>query len=189
MKILIVDNNDSFTYNLVQVIKQYGKCELEIIKNEHMNLNGINKYDKILFTPGPGIPSDFPAMFDILKTYEKSKSILGVCLGHQAIAEFFGGKLINNNSVMHGRKTEIKIVEKSGILFKNLPEKFNVGLYHSWSVSKESLPDCLKITSLSKEDVIMSISHKNYKIHGVQFHPESIVTKFGKEIIYNWLSE
>ncbi len=110
MKILIVDNNDSFTYNLVQIIKQYGKCELEIIKNEHINLNGISKYDKILFTPGPGIPSDFPAMFDILRTYGKTKSILGVCLGHQAIAEFFGGKLINNNFVMHGRKTEIKIL-------------------------------------------------------------------------------
>ncbi len=186
MKLLIVDNHDSFTYNLVQLIKQSGRCTFDIIKNDQINLGKVEEFDKILFTPGPGLPSDFPAMFEILKKYEQSKSILGVCLGHQAIAEFYGGTLINSSTIVHGISKEIKIIETDK-LFKNLPPNFSAGLYHSWYVSNEQFPDPLKITSISNDGKIMSFAHKQYDICGVQFHPESIMTIHGKQIINNWL--
>jgi len=134
LKLLIVDNRDSFTYNLVQLVKQFGKCTFEIIKNDAINLSKVEDFDKILFTPGPGLPSDFPAMFEILQKYASSKSILGVCLGHQAIAEFYGGVLINNRTVVHGISKRVKMLCKD-VLFENVPEYFDAGLYHSWYVS------------------------------------------------------
>lgn len=193
MNLLIVDNRDSFTYNLVQIFKQIGNCNIIFMKNEEITPLSqkripfaADNIDKILFTPGPGLPSDFPVMFDILKDHFKSKSILGVCLGHQAIAEFFGAKLINIKNVKHGMKANIDCIEQD-ILFKDIPKKFEVGVYHSWSVSKDNFPECLKITSISEDGIIMSLSHRSLNIHGVQFHPESIMTDFGKNIIENWI--
>jgi len=186
MKLLIVDNHDSFTYNLVQIVKQIRNCTFEIIKNDLININNVDNFQKILFTPGPGVPKDFPAMFEILDRYSKTKSILGVCLGHQAIAEYFGAALINNKTVVHGISKKIQIVH-GDFIYKNLPLKINVGLYHSWYVSPNNFPECLTITSYSDNGIIMSLKHQKYDVRSVQFHPESIMTQFGKVIIRNWL--
>lgn len=182
-----MDNHDSFTFNLAQIIKQARICEVEVIKNDLIKLDAVNNFDKILFTPGPGLPSDFPIMRDIISEFKRTKSMLGVCLGHQAIAEYFGANLLNSQNVVHGISKEIEIINDD-ILFKSVPKIFEAGLYHSWYVSKINFPDCLKITSLSKDQIPMSIIHKDFDIRGVQFHPESIMTKFGKQILTNWLA-
>jgi anthranilate synthase component II len=186
MKLLIIDNNDSFTYNLVQIIKQFRNCTFEVKKNDLINMNSVNDFQKILFTPGPGVPKDFPAMFEILDRYSSIKSILGVCLGHQAIAEHRGAVLKNSKTVFHGISKKIQIVQDD-LLFKNLPAIFDAGLYHSWYVSNDGFPECLDITSYSEDGIIMSFKHKKNDVRGVQFHPESIMTQFGKVIIRNWL--
>jgi anthranilate synthase/aminodeoxychorismate synthase-like glutamine amidotransferase len=187
MKVLITDNNDSFTYNLAQLVEQAGCSYPEIIKADQLNLEDVKRFDKILISPGPGLPQDFPNILRLLELYSFSKSILGVCLGHQAIAEFFGAKLFNLNSVYHGVTKKVNILNPDDYLFKNVPVNFDGGLYHSWAVSNDLFPKDLEITSIAEDDIIMSISHRNLDVKGIQFHPESIMTKFGQLIIQNWL--
>lgn len=187
MNILIIDNYDSFTYNLAQIVEEYGSCHLEIIKNDLLGRVLVSEYDKILISPGPGLPSDTPMLANVIIKFAPTKSILGVCLGHQAITEVFGGGLINLSKVSHGISKEIEVVDKDEYLFKNLPEVFEVGLYHSWAVTDKNFPEDLKITARSKDGIIMALSHKRYDLKGIQFHPESIMTKAGRQIINNWL--
>ncbi len=187
MNVLIVDNYDSFTFNLVQLIEQFGKCNWKVVKNDECSLEAVNDYDKILFTPGPGLPLEAPIMHDILQGFDNEKSILGVCLGHQAIAEYYGGKLFNFERVIHGIVKPTKILQKRDYLFQGLPNTIGVGLYHSWAVDGQGFPDCLEVTAESEDGVIMALSHRELDVKGVQFHPESIMTGFGKEMIWNWL--
>ena len=189
MKLLIADNYDSFTFNLVELIRRTGFTEYEVAKSDRINLEAVKKFDKILFTPGPGLPKDFPVMFDILKKFAPTKSILGVCLGHQAIGEFYGAKLINLNSVVHGISKSVQIIDSGELLFNNIPSKIDVGLYHSWFISSEDFPEALNITAMSEDNIIMTLSHKKYDVRGVQFHPESIMTTYGEAIIRNWLAQ
>jgi anthranilate synthase component 2 len=188
MKALIVDNHDSFTYNLAQLLEQAG-CIATIIKNDGQEVDATG-FDKIIFSPGPGIPSkEAGLMKSLLYKYSATKSILGICLGHQAIAEFYGGKLKNLDKVFHGIKAKINIIEHTDYLFNGMPDTLNGGLYHSWGVSSEGLPDCLKITAISNEGIIMGISHITHNVKGLQFHPESIMTEHGAAIIKNWLQK
>ena len=186
MKILVLDNYDSFTYNLVHIIRELG-YEMDVIRNNKIEVDAIKQYDKILLSPGPGIPDEAGIMKEVVRTYGASKSILGVCLGHQGIAEVFGGSLINIPKVLHGVTSTVEVVEDD-ILFKGIPEKFTATHYHSWAVVKESLPGELKITAVNHEGIVMAIAHTSFDIRGVQFHPESIMTEHGKEMINNWLT-
>jgi anthranilate synthase component II len=188
-KVLLIDNYDSFTYNLLQIININPKYSCTILKNDKVDLNNVDEYDKILISPGPGLPLQAGIICELIKSFSSHKSILGVCLGHQAIAVTFGGQLFQLPQVQHGIKKEIKIIDGNDYLFRNLPNKIKVGLYHSWIISQASLPDCLKVTSLSNDNMIMSISHRTFDVKGIQFHPESIMTEFGNKIIYNWLEE
>jgi anthranilate synthase component II len=187
MKLLVIDNFDSFTYNLVQIVEQSTKVDYSVVTHDKVNLDEVNKFDKILLTPGPGLPNEYPAMEKVIRTYSGSKVILGICLGHQAIGQAFGAELFNQNFVAHGITKKIIINDPSDYLFRGLPSEINVGLYHSWAVSKSNIPDKLKITAVSEDGVIMALSHKHYDVKGVQFHPESVMTPFGKQIIGNWL--
>ncbi len=188
MKILVFDNYDSFTYNLVHYIEQLTDAEVEVHRNDKISLADIDRFDKILLSPGPGIPSEAGILLELIKQYAPTKSILGVCLGHQAIAEVFGATIVNMEDVFHGVATPVKII-KDDTLFKGLPRELNVGRYHSWVVDRDSLPDNLEITSVDNENSIMAISHKEYDVKGVQFHPESVLTEHGLDLIKNWLSE
>jgi len=187
MKLLVLDNYDSFTYNLVHLIEKVDpSIHLDVFRNDKISVEDVNFYDKILLSPGPGLPKDSGIMPELLKTYSQSKSIFGVCLGLQAIAECFGGTLENLSNVYHGLSTPIKITEKIK-LFENCPETFQVGRYHSWVVSKHHLPEELQITAVDKHSNIMALSHRKFDVQGVQFHPESILSEYGEQIIINWL--
>lgn len=188
MKILVFDNYDSFTYNIVHALKKLGYNDVEVHRNDQIALETIAIYDKIILSPGPGVPSESGILLDLIKTYAASKSILGVCLGEQAIAEAFGGKLINLPEVHHGVTSEIQVLEND-VLFNNLPGKMTVGRYHSWAVEKESLPDCLKVTAVDESGMIMALAHKQFDVRGVQFHPESVLTPEGEEMLRNWLEQ
>lgn len=185
-KVLIIDNNDSFTFNLVQIIEQSGLCSFEVCKNNSVLLKAAQSFDKFLLSPGPGIPSDFPIMYDIIKNYGDKKSILGICLGHQAIAESFGGQLERMDTVAHGFSKKINLTG-TDYLFAGLPKQIEVGLYHSWIVSEKNFPDEMIITAKSEDGIIMAAAHKRLNIRGLQFHPESIMTPLGKQILSNWL--
>lgn len=187
MRLLIIDNYDSFTFNLVQLIRECGCEDFAVIKSGKLNPHSAARYDKILLSPGAGLPKDYPAMLEVIKKFALSKSILGVCLGHQAIAEVFGAKLYNVENIFHGISKKIRVTDSAEQLFRFLPNQLEVGLYHSWAVSNREFPDDLKITSISDDGIIMSIAHKNFDLRGIQFHPESILTPHGKEIIGNWL--
>lgn len=187
-KILLLDNYDSFTYNLLHVVKELGYTNVDVYRNDKISLEEVDKYDKIILSPGPGIPEEAGILLPLIRKYAPTKSILGVCLGHQAIGEAFGAKLINLKDVFHGVATPVNIV-KDDLLFKWLNRTIEVGRYHSWIVSKEDFPDCLEITSEDEEGEIMSLRHKKYKVRGIQFHPESVLTPQGKIIIKNWLEE
>ncbi len=188
MKILVFDNYDSFTYNIVHALKKLGYNDVEVHRNDQFALAEIARFDKIVLSPGPGVPSESGILLDLIKTYAASKSILGVCLGEQAIAEAFGGKLINLPEVHHGVTSEIQVLEND-VLFNNLPKKMTVGRYHSWAVKKESLPDCLKVTAVDESGMIMALAHKQFDVRGVQFHPESVLTPEGEEMLKNWLEQ
>jgi anthranilate synthase component 2 len=162
-------------------------AEYSVIKNDQLNIKDVEQFSEILISPGPGLPAEAGLVKEVISKYASSKKILGVCLGHQAIAEVFGGELYNFPMVRHGVITKVKIVDTTDYLFENFPVEFEAGLYHSWAVSRQNFPDCLKITSVSKDDVIMSLSHIKYDVKGVQFHPESIMTLCGKQLIQNWL--
>ncbi|WP_448519438.1 anthranilate synthase component II [Rhodoflexus sp.] len=185
VRLLLLDNRDSFTYNLAQLIDENFDGIWAVRTCDEISLPEVANYDKIIFSPGPGVPSEIPLMRDILMTYGSKKSILGVCLGHQAIAEAFGGVLFNMGQVWHGMKVPIRVTEPQERLFCGLPETFEVGLYHSWAVA--TLPDCLQVTALSTNGTIMALSHKQYDIKGVQFHPESVMTACGAALLSNWL--
>jgi anthranilate synthase component 2 len=186
MKILVFDNYDSFTYNLVHAVKKLGYTDVEVHRNDQITLEEIARFDKIILSPGPGVPSESGILLDVIRTYAPTKSILGVCLGEQAIAEAFGGTLINLPNVHHGVSSEVDINEDD-ILFNGLEKKLEVGRYHSWAVQKESLPECLKITAVDQDGMIMALAHKEYDVRGVQFHPESVLTPKGEEMLKNWL--
>ncbi len=185
-KILIIDNYDSFTYNLRQIVEEF-HAEYSVIKNDQLKIEDVELFSKILISPGPGLPSEAGIVNEVISKFAPSKKILGVCLGHQAIAEVFGGELFNFPMVRHGVTTNVEIADDTDYLFENLPSQFEAGLYHSWAVSRQNFPDCLKITSVGTDDVIMSISHLEYDVKGVQFHPESIMTPHGGQLIKNWL--
>ncbi|NBC82284.1 MAG: aminodeoxychorismate/anthranilate synthase component II [Bacteroidetes bacterium] len=186
-KVLVIDNYDSFTYNLVHYIESILDFKVTVVRNDEISLEEIDKYDKILMSPGPGIPNEAGICLEMIKTYARKKSILGVCLGHQAIGEAFGGKLTNLSEVYHGIGTNIILKHKDEPLFKELPDHFEAGRYHSWVVSTENLPDDLMITCEDDQGMIMGLTHKNLDVRGVQFHPESVLTQNGLKMIENWL--
>lgn len=187
-KILVLDNYDSFTYNLVHYLENLtGSQTIDVFRNDEISLADVARYDKIVLSPGPGIPEEAGILLDLIRTYAPTKSIFGVCLGHQAIAEAFGGSLINLDTVYHGVSTYINVVTPDDILFETLPGRFEVGRYHSWVVSREDLPECFKINSLDDNGLIMGITHKKFDVRGVQFHPESVLTPVGLKIVENWL--
>ena len=185
MKIVIIDNYDSFTYNLSHLIKEIG-AEVTVIRNDQFTLNQLERFDKIVLSPGPGIPSEAGLLLDVIKTYKGRKPILGVCLGHQAIGEVFGGTLENLSDVFHGVATE-GTQFSNDYIFDSLPKRITMGRYHSWVVSRENFPTCLEVTAVSDEGQIMALKHKNYDIHGIQFHPESVLTREGKTILRNFI--
>ncbi|MDG2372555.1 MAG: aminodeoxychorismate/anthranilate synthase component II [Flavobacteriaceae bacterium] len=183
-KVFVVDNYDSFTYNLVHYIREFS-IEVKVCRNDKFEMNDISNYNKILLSPGPGIPDEAGNLKEVIRKYAESKSILGVCLGHQAIGEVFGANLKNLSNVYHGVSSTINIVENDS-LFDNIPHEIEVGRYHSWVIDNP-LPDNLLATAFDSNNQIMAVKHKKYDIKGVQFHPESILTPHGKQIINNWL--
>ena len=186
--ILVIDNYDSFTYNLVHYLEDLN-CNVSVLRNDEFDIEEVAKFDKILLSPGPGLPSDAGLLKEVIQKYAASKSILGVCLGQQAIGEVFGGKLTNLEKVYHGVSSKIQITVNDESLFKDLENEIEVGRYHSWVISKENFPDDLEITSIDENGEIMSIRHKFYDVKGVQYHPESILTPNGKKILQNWINQ
>ena len=186
MKILVLDNYDSFTYNLVHYLEMVTDATIEVHRNDKISIKEIEKFDKIVLSPGPGIPSEAGILLDLIKTYAPTKSIFGICLGQQAIAEAFGGSLSIMQEVFHGVSTPVKIIADD-LLFKNIPRQLNVGRYHSWIVNKNDLPKELEITCIDEFGGIMALRHKTLDVCSVQFHPESILTEHGLEIIKNWV--
>ncbi|QGY44108.1 aminodeoxychorismate/anthranilate synthase component II [Maribellus comscasis] len=187
-RIVVIDNYDSFTYNLVHAIKKISGLPVDVFRNDEIALEDLEKYDKIVLSPGPGIPEEAGLLLKIIKEYAPKKSMLGVCLGHQAIGEAFGGKLHNMSRVLHGIATPVELTEIKSVLFDGLPKTLEVGRYHSWIVQQEELPDCLEVTSYDNDGFIMSMKHKEYDVQGVQFHPESVLTPLGEKMIENWLN-
>jgi anthranilate synthase component 2 len=187
MKILVIDNYDSFVYNLVHYLEELD-CEVTVLRNDRFSLEEIENHDKILLSPGPGLPNEAGQLKNLIRKYGASKSILGVCLGQQAIGEVFGASLDNLNEVYHGVSSQIQILVTDESLFKGLGKNIEVGRYHSWVVSKNNFPEDLEITSIDENGYIMSIRHRTYNLRGVQFHPESILTPKGMDIIKNWLA-
>lgn len=187
MKILVLDNYDSFTYNLVYIVRELGfGGQMDIFRNDKITLEDVEKYDKILLSPGPGVPADAGIMPGLLKMYAGKKDILGVCLGHQAIGEAFGSGLNNLTEVVHGVASEVKVLAEDR-LFKDVPQSFKIGRYHSWVIDEATLPEELVITAKTPDGQIMAVKHKEFEVRGLQFHPESVLTEHGKQIIHNWL--
>lgn len=186
-KVLVFDNYDSFTYNLVQMIERILQIKVDVVKNDEITLEEIDQYDKIVLSPGPGIPEEAGILLELIKKYASTKSILGVCLGQQAIAEAFGGSLINLSEIFHGVATSAEIIKQETKIFKDLQSGMEVGRYHSWVVNPKDFPEELEVTAVDKDGMIMALQHKTYDVHGVQFHPESILTPEGEVIIRNFL--
>ncbi|GAA4380168.1 aminodeoxychorismate/anthranilate synthase component II [Hymenobacter koreensis] len=188
MSILVFDNYDSFTYNLVQVLRELGRGdELTVRRNDQLTLDEVEAYDAVLLSPGPGIPSEAGLMPELIRRYAPTKRILGVCLGHQGIAESFGAELLNLPNVLHGVATDAVVTAPDERLFQGLPERFRVGRYHSWAVLPASMPACLETTAFDADGEVMALRHREYDVRGVQFHPESILTEHGHRILQNWL--
>jgi len=185
-KVLVIDNYDSFTYNLVHLINELG-YEAVVWRNDKFNLDDVEQYHKILLSPGPGVPDEAGLLLDVIHKYATTKSIFGVCLGQQAIAEAFGGKLLNLGRPMHGVATPISVLDQQEPTFAGCPDSINVGRYHSWVVDNEGLPECLIVTAKDKDGQVMALRHRDYDVRGVQFHPESVLTEYGKQMIKNWL--
>ena len=188
MKILVFDNYDSFTYNLVHLVEKITHGKVEVFRNDQIPLEKVKDYDKIILSPGPGIPVESGLLLPLIREYASSKSILGVCLGHQAIGESFGGTLVNLSTVYHGIATPCELKSNSP-LFRDLPSTIEVGRYHSWVVDKNSFPAELEITATDEHDYVMGLQHKTYDVQGVQFHPESVLTPRGEDIMRNWLKK
>jgi anthranilate synthase component II len=191
MKILVFDNYDSFTYNLVHLVEKIMHIKVDVYRNDQLPMEKVKAYDKIILSPGPGIPEEAGTLLPLIKEYAASKSILGVCLGHQAIGQAFGGTLVNLSTVYHGVATPIQVrSEESGVrspLFNTLPDTIEVGRYHSWVVCDEGFPSSLEVTARDENNYIMALQHKTYDVQGVQFHPESVLTPVGEIIMRNWL--
>ncbi len=188
MKILVLDNYDSFTYNLVHIIKALGYGDsMTIARNDKIAIQEVEKFDKILLSPGPGIPEEAGILKELIRTYGETKSILGICLGHQAIAEVYGTELYNLKEVMHGVSSDILVSDKEDYLFQNMPSQFVGAHYHSWAVKTESIKAPLEIIASDDKDVVMAIRHREFDVRGVQFHPESIMTEYGEQLIKNWI--
>lgn len=185
MEVLLLDNYDSFTYNLVHYLEGFD-CKVTVVFNDQLDLSDVHRYDKIVLSPGPRLPKDAGVMMELIEKYHTSKPILGVCLGFQGLVEFFGGSLYNQESVKHGVKTNLK-ANTASKLFQNTADQFQVGLYHSWAANKSDFPKSLEITALNDEDVIMAFEHHTLPIAGVQFHPESILSEFGKKLVENFV--
>ncbi|WP_293953067.1 MULTISPECIES: anthranilate synthase component II [unclassified Sphingobacterium] len=185
-KIVVIDNYDSFTYNLVHLLQELDQ-EYVVWRNDKFKLEDIDAFDKILLSPGPGIPEEAGLLLDVIRTYAPHKSILGICLGQQAIAEIFGGTLFNMEKPLHGVATNITVTDESEKLFQDFPKDSKIGRYHSWAVSKNTLPTCLKVTAVDENGIIMALTHTEYDVRGMQFHPESVLTTNGKKLIQNWL--
>lgn len=189
MKILVLDNYDSFTYNLVQIIEKISGHKTDVCRNDKIPLDEVAKYDKIVLSPGPGLPSESGILLPLIKTYAPHKSILGVCLGEQAIGEVFGATLINMPDVHHGVASSCRLTSTSSYIFKGINKDFEIGRYHSWVVSEEHFPhEQLEITARDESGIIMALQHKKYDVQGVQFHPESVLTPCGEEILRNWIT-
>lgn len=195
MKILVFDNYDSFTYNLVHLVEKIIRTKVDVYRNDQIDLDLVQAYDKIILSPGPGLPSEAGLLLPLIKRYAESKSILGVCLGHQAIGETFGGKLVNLSKVYHGVASPVQILPRNQQstlqnpdLFDGIKSGFPAGRYHSWVVDPESIPKSLEVTAIDSNGHIMALRHKVYDVLGVQFHPESVLTPDGEHIMRNWLS-
>jgi anthranilate synthase component 2 len=188
-KILVLDNYDSFVYNLVQYVEEIVGYDIAVFRNNEISLDAVADYDRIILSPGPSVPSEAGIMLELIKRYAPTKKIFGVCLGQQAIGEAFGARLINLNKVYHGIASEIQIIDKEEIIFKGLAPKIQVGRYHSWVVERESIPNSLIVTAEDENGQIMGLRHKIYDVRGVQFHPESIMTPDGKQMLRNWLND
>ena len=195
MKTVIIDNYDSFTYNLAHLVKELG-AEADVLRNDRFQLEELEPYDKIILSPGPGIPEEAGLLLDVIRTYAGKKPILGVCLGEQAIGQVFGARLVNLSDVFHGVQTEVRIkkgedekevLSEEDYIFRGLPGEIPVGRYHSWVVDTENFPEELVVTAISPEGQIMALKHRKYDIHGIQFHPESVLTPDGRTILQNWL--
>ena len=187
MKILVFDNYDSFTYNLVHLVEKITHQKVEVFRNDQIELEQVKNYDKIILSPGPGVPSEAGLLLPLIKEYAATKSILGVCLGHQAIGEAFGGTLKNLSTVYHGIATPIQITNEDAPIFKGLGKSVEVGRYHSWIVSDKNFPSELEVTAVDSNGFIMALQHKRYDVQGVQFHPESVLTPVGEKLMRNWL--
>ena len=187
MKIVVIDNYDSFTWNLVHAVRKLTGAEVKVFRNDEVDMEELESCDKILLSPGPGIPSEAGMMPAIIRELAPRKSILGVCLGHQAIGEAFGARLLNMETVLHGIATPVNIVSRDIPLYLGIPATFDAGRYHSWIVDREDFPECLEITAVDGENRIMSLRHRFYDVQGVQYHPESVLTPVGEKIIKNWL--
>lgn len=188
VKVLVLDNYDSFTYNLVHIIRELG-FQPDVIRNNQIRVEDVVAYDKILLSPGPGIPDEAGIMKEVIKVYSTSKSILGVCLGHQGIGEVFGARIYNLEQVLHGVTTHVEVSDPAEPLFRDVPRQFKAGHYHSWAIEPGSLNGALKATALNESGMVMAIAHAQYDVRGVQFHPESVLTEHGKKIIENWLQK
>lgn len=191
MKILVFDNYDSFTYNLVHLVEKILHQKVDVYRNDQVSLDKVNEYDKIILSPGPGLPEEAGLLLPLIRQYATSKSILGVCLGHQAIAEAFGGRLVNLSTVYHGVSGPVNLykdMEPEPALFTGLPAAIEVGRYHSWIVSDDDFPEQLEVTARDENNYIMALQHRQYDVQGVQFHPESVLTPDGEKIMRNWLS-
>ena len=188
MKLLVLDNYDSFTYNLVYILRELG-TRPDVIRNNKIALEAVDQYDKILLSPGPGIPSEAGIMQDLVREYGPTKSILGICLGHQGIGEVYGARLENLGDVLHGVAHRATITDRSELLFAGITDEVNVGRYHSWTVIPDSLPDELRITAVDEQGRVMGLSHTRFDVKGLQFHPESVLTENGVKMISNWLEK
>lgn len=185
MKVLLLDNHDSFTYNVRELLRKIG-CDTTVLTTDKLEDITTSSFDKLILSPGPGLPSESSVMDQVINYYKASKSILGICLGHQAIAIHFGAELVNLPEVFHGQSHRLQ-VNNSAKLFANLPTNFWVGLYHSWAVTRDSIPDTLRVTALSEKGIVMAIEHKHFDLHGIQFHPESHISEYGRELVKNFL--
>lgn len=188
MKIAIIDNYDSFTYNLAHLVRELG-VEVDVLRNDKFRLDELEAYDKLMLSPGPGIPQEAGLLLEVIRMYAGRKPMLGVCLGHQAIGEAFGARLENLKEVYHGIQTPVSLLEEEAggdYIFRGLPRRIRVGRYHSWVVSADSIPTCLQVTAMA-DGQVMALRHREYDIHGIQFHPESVLTPDGKVIVRNWM--
>jgi anthranilate synthase component 2 len=187
MKILVIDNYDSFTYNLVHMLQTFDGVSIDVKRNDQIAVSEVESYEKIVLSPGPGVPLEAGDMPEIVREYAPTKSILGVCLGHQCIGEIFGGTLRNLSTPIHGKATAIEVTDPNEPLFRGFPNTFDVGRYHSWVVQRDSLPPAVRVTAVDEAGEIMALRHESYDVCGVQFHPESILTPRGYEMLRNWI--